>query len=141
MSTPVYQSLLSSNLNTVISQANDEEKHSKRFIEICTRHDIEKADDSDESDRYESDEEEGLPEVCGFDHGLDGTRTLGMRCARAPKPPRQTHSGKGKGVSNEYTEPKYNLVGGVCWKLLTTLKSKTRFTNSEIRKEGMGSDS
>lgn len=121
-----------SNSNTALSQDNDKEKHSKRFIEICTKHTESTADDSDQSDRYEDDEIEGLPKVSGFDYGL-----LGMRFASAPKPPREPEPGKEpRAPPHPFAEPDYDVVGGVCWKLLTTLKSRTRFTNSEIRKEG-----
>lgn len=35
-----------------------------------------------------------------------------------------------------FSEPDYDALGGVWWKLLSTLKSTTRFSNSEIRNEG-----
>lgn len=89
----------------------DQEKQSKRFIEICTRHTESTADDSDQSDRYEDDEEEGLPEVSGFDHG-----PLGMRFAGGPKPPRASEPGKTRAAPNPFSEPDYNTVGGVSWK-------------------------
>lgn len=59
-----------------------------------------------------------------------------MRCASGPKPLRQPELGKQQKIPHPFTEPDYGLVGGVCWKLLTSLKSRTRFTNSEIRNEG-----
>lgn len=83
---------------TPTSQENDEEKNSKRFIEICTKHTEATADDSDQSDRYEDDEEEG-PQVSGFDHG-----PLGMRFASGPKPPREPEPGKTHSAPNPFSE-------------------------------------
>lgn len=98
---------------------------SRRFIEICTEHTTENVGDSDESDRYEDDEEEGLPKPGGF------PQELGMRVGDAPKPAKKGNP------ERRFEQPDYETLGGVCWQLLTKLKSRTRFTNSEIRKEGV----
>lgn len=39
-------------------------------------------------------------------------------------------------IKDTYSEPNYDVLGGVCWRLLYSLKSQTRFTNSEIKHEG-----
>lgn len=91
------------------------------------------ADDSDQSDRYEDDEEACLPEAGGF------VVPLGVRIGRAPKQPRPPEPGKEQKIKHPFAEPDYEAMGGVCWKLLASLKSHTRFTNSEIRKEGKSS--
>lgn len=109
------------------TQPNDPpgSQSSRRFIEICTKHTEDNVSDSDESDRYEDDEEEGLPQPGGF------PEELGMRVGHAPR------SHKDGKAERRFEQADYETLGGVCWQLLTKLKSRTRFTNSEIRKEGV----
>lgn len=116
---------LSSCANSLLPKPNDAEKKSKRFFEICTNYKEEWAEDSDESDRYEEDEDADLPVAGGLDFG-----PLGMRVGREPKP------GEKSKPEQVFAEPDYKVMGGGCWKLLSSLKSRTRFINSEIRKEG-----
>lgn len=57
-----------------------------------------------------------------------------MRVGHQPKKP---PGGKPGGKPElTFSEPDYDTLGGVWWKLLSTLKSTTRFSNSEIRNEG-----
>lgn len=54
-----------------------------------------------------------------------------MRVGHAPR------SHKDGKAERRFEQADYETLGGVCWQLLTKLKSRTRFTNSEIRKEGV----
>lgn len=89
------------------------------MFEICTKPG--EVSDSSQDDRYEDDE--SYPKKSGAIPGVE----MGMRVDVELR------------ENQVYTEPDYNykLLGGVCWDLLAKLKSKTKFTNSEIRHEGM----
>lgn len=40
-------------------------------------------------------------------------------------------------LRRDFVELKYEHLGGVCWEILTGIEARTKFTNSELRHEGM----
>ncbi|KAL0638680.1 hypothetical protein Q9L58_002258 [Maublancomyces gigas] len=104
-------SSLADDLTMLVKQPHDQTGASKRVFEICKDLDGGTSDYS-QSDRYASDEE--------YPTGIDSVK-LGMKA--------------GCEIKDTYSEPNYDILGGVCWRLLYSLKSQTRFTNSEIKHE------
>lgn len=72
--------------------------------------------DSDQEDRHEDDD--GFPE-----RNQKGSE-LKMQVSEKPRP--------------DFTELKYENLGGLVWEILTGVEARTKFTNSELRHEGMG---
>lgn len=95
--------------HSTAAERSPRSKTTRRFIEICTDHTLERASDSDDSDRYEDDEEEGLPARRGH------SKALGVQPKSAGK----------AGHERLFKQPDYETLGGVCWQLLTKLRSRT----------------
>lgn len=72
--------------------------------------------DSDVDDRYEDDE--GFPEMNKKGEGLK------MQVSCTPRP--------------DFAELQCEHLGGPVWQILTGIQARTKFTNSELRHEGMG---
>lgn len=72
--------------------------------------------DSDQEDRHEDDD--GFPE-----RNQKGSE-LKMQVSEKPRP--------------DFTELRYENLGGLVWEILTGVEARTKFTNSELRHEGMG---
>lgn len=72
-------------------------------------------DDSDQEDRHSDDE--------GFAKENTTGAGLKMQVSEKPRP--------------DFQELKYEHLGGVCWEILTGIEARTKFTNSELRHEGM----
>lgn len=83
------------------------------MFEICKNPD-DGTSDASQSDRYASDEEYPIGSTSVI---------LGVKAGTEER--------------KNYSEPDFAKLGGVCWTLLESLKSETRFTNSEIKHEGM----
>lgn len=71
--------------------------------------------DSDQEDRHSDDE--GFPEM-----NTKGEE-LKMQISET--------------LRHDFVELKYEHLGGVCWEILTGIEARTKFTNSELRHEGM----
>lgn len=71
--------------------------------------------DSAEEDRYE--EDEGFPEINKQGEGLK------MQVSHAPR--------------EDFAELRFEHLGGPVWEILTGIEARTKFTNSELRHEGM----
>lgn len=71
--------------------------------------------DSDQEDRHSDDEGFAKENVAG-----GGLR---MQVSEKPRP--------------DFQELKYEHLGGVCWEILTGIEARTKFSNSELRHEGM----
>lgn len=72
--------------------------------------------DSEEDDRYDSDEG-GFPVI------NDKGKSLTMQVSHLPR--------------SDFSELRFEHLGGTVWEILTGIEARTKFTNSELRHQGM----